>query len=314
MWPITTSQMKRLQIECTSFCNAYCPSCERAKYPYDDVIYNRPLNKHYITCDNIKTWLNFENYTELDQIHFCGNIDEPTLNPDILSILHYISEQTTDKTKIFLSTNGGTQNELFWKALSQIPKVITVFGIDGLEDTNHIYRKNVKWDKVLSNVTTYINHGGKGAWQFIVFEHNEHQVDVAKKYSQELGFLYFIEVNSRRPNYEVKEVSVPLRNSKSCIQCKATYDNQDLGIGFYIDVRGNVWPCCWMATTEIANAIAEKIGLKHGYYLAHNLHHDTLEDIVSSEFFTELYDKQESIDICNEKCKDETVDEFHWNI
>jgi hypothetical protein len=259
--------------------------------------------------------LNFKNYTELEQIHFCGNIDEPTLNPDILPILHHISEQISDKTKIFISTNGGTQNELFWKALAQIPKVITVFGIDGLENTNHIYRKNVKWAKVLSNVKTYIKHGGKGAWQFIVFEHNEHQVDEAEKYSQELGFSYFIEVNSRRSNHEVTEISVPSRNSKSCIQCKATYDNQDLGIGFFIDVRGNVWPCCWMATTEMANAIAEDIiGPKHGYYLDHNLHYETLEDIISGDFFAELYEKQDSIDICNEKCKDEMVDEFNWNI
>ena len=30
-------------------------------------------------------------------------------------------------------------------------KVKVVFGIDGLEDTNHLYRRNVKFEKVIAN-------------------------------------------------------------------------------------------------------------------------------------------------------------------
>lgn len=314
MWPISVSQMKRLQIESTSFCNAQCPSCERAKYPYENVIYSRPLNSHYITFDQIKQWFSFENYNNLDQIHLCGNIDEPTLNPDILSILNHISNNTIDSAKIFVSTNGGTKTNSFWQSLAKIPKVITIFGIDGLQDTNHIYRKNVRWSKLYENYTTYLNSGGIGAWQFIVFEHNEHQIEMARQKSIDEGFMTFIEVNSRRPNLKTPEVAVPKRKTKSCVQCKATYDNQDLGIGFYVDVRGNVWPCCWMATTEESNNIAKLIGHKHGNFLAHNLNYESLENIISGEFFTELFDLQNDIDICNNKCKQEIVDEFNWNL
>ena len=32
MWPLKIDQIKRLQLELTTFCNAKCPSCERAKY------------------------------------------------------------------------------------------------------------------------------------------------------------------------------------------------------------------------------------------------------------------------------------------
>lgn len=314
MWPINVLQMKRLQIESTSFCNAQCPSCERAKYPYDDLIYNRPLNTHYISLNQIKSWFSFKNYRNLDQIHFCGNIDEPTLNPDILSILEYISKNTIDSAKIFVSTNGGTKTVKFWQKLAKIPKVITVFGIDGLEDTNHVYRVNVKWEKLQRNYLTYLNSGGTGAWQFIVFEHNEHQIEEAREKSIKDGFLTFIEVNSRRSNLQTPEVKIDRRKSKSCIQCKATYDNKDLGIGFYIDVRGNVWPCCWMATTEESNNVAKLMGNKHGHFLAHNLNYDTLENIVSGEFFAELFDLQDNILLCNNKCKQEIVDEFNWNL
>ena len=56
MWPVTLHQMKRLQIECTSYCNAFCPSCEREKYPYENPIYNRPLNTHYLSIENFVEW------------------------------------------------------------------------------------------------------------------------------------------------------------------------------------------------------------------------------------------------------------------
>ena len=31
-----------------------------------------------------------------------------------------------------------------------------VWGIDGLEDTTHLYRRNVKWDKLQENFRAYI--------------------------------------------------------------------------------------------------------------------------------------------------------------
>jgi sulfatase maturation enzyme AslB (radical SAM superfamily) len=66
-----------------------------------------------------------------------------------------------------------------------------IFSIDGLEDTNHIYRRNVKWDKLISNVKSFINAGGVAEWDYLVFKHNEHQLEEAEKFSKELGFKFF---------------------------------------------------------------------------------------------------------------------------
>ena len=46
------------------------------------------------------------------------------------------------------------------------------FAIDGLEDTNHIYRRNTDWVKIVQNATAYIAAGGRAEWDFIVFAHN----------------------------------------------------------------------------------------------------------------------------------------------
>ena len=71
------------------------------------------------------------------------------------------------------------------------PKDYCVFSIDGLEDTNHLYRRNVKWEKVIENARSFITAGGKAHWDMLVFEHNKHQVDEAKSYANKLGFVWF---------------------------------------------------------------------------------------------------------------------------
>jgi hypothetical protein len=62
------------------------------------------------------------------------------------------------------------------------------FGIDGLEDTLHLYRKNVKYNKVIENAQAFIQAGGRAQWNFIVFKHNEHQVSAVTDLAKNLGF------------------------------------------------------------------------------------------------------------------------------
>ena len=52
-----------------------------------------------------------------------------------------------------------------------------VFSVDGLEDTNHIYRRGVKWEKLFANMKAYSETGAMGIWEFLIFDHNKHQVE-----------------------------------------------------------------------------------------------------------------------------------------
>ena len=61
-----------------------------------------------------------------------------------------------NKIKIEIHTNGGARNVEFWENLGKLSKIagkniLVIFSVDGLEDTNHIYRRNVKWDKLKEN-------------------------------------------------------------------------------------------------------------------------------------------------------------------
>jgi len=315
MWPLKLNQVRRLQLEITSFCNAKCPSCERAKYVnLPEFVYKKQLNSIEISLENLKKWLPLDKFDALMHIHLCGNIDEPTLHPELFDICKWFEDSLPEHVWIHISTNGGTRDKKFWKQMASLNRTLIIFGIDGLEDTNHIYRKNVKWKKLKENYTTYIIHGGTASWQFIIFEHNKHQEDIARNRSKQEGFVSFNTVYSSRENYEVKEVKKE-REKKSFVKCKATYFNYELEESFFIDVRGNVWPCCWMATNDVSNFdVVPKIGYQFGHFLSHNLNHDSLENIVSGDMFSYLWENLHRFDVCNQHCKENISDTFDWEI
>jgi hypothetical protein len=73
-----------------------------------------------------------------------------------------------------------------------------VFAIDGLRDTLAVYRRNVSFDKVVANASAFIDAGGKAEWDFLIFEHNEHQVESARAQAEALGFESFNPKRSAR--------------------------------------------------------------------------------------------------------------------
>ena len=77
-------------------------------------------------------------------------------------------------------------------------RLTVIWGIDGLEDTNHLYRVNVDWNRLQENWRAYISGGGKAKWQFIVFKWNQHQLDEVKRYSESEKFKGFNIIRSVR--------------------------------------------------------------------------------------------------------------------
>jgi MoaA/NifB/PqqE/SkfB family radical SAM enzyme len=308
-WPVKLDEITRLQIELTSFCNANCPSCERYNYHYDKSNpYSRDLNQNFISISNFQRWFNHA-FDDLQRIHFCGNIDEPTLNPDLLEICEYINEKYP-KVEIWIATNGGTKTKKFWQKLAKYNTTV-IFGIDGLSDTNHIYRKNVKWFKLEENFKTYIKYGGRAIWQFIVFEHNKHQLSQARKLSKQENFFAFNEKYSKRENREVTEIKKQNINN-STIKCKATYLNPELEKSFFIDVNGTVWPCCWMGSAYYSKMFYEFFDSDVNHVLENNLKFNTLNEIIEGDIFSRLWTNLSKFEICNIKCKRNEIDEDNW--
>jgi len=207
------SDIGRIQIELTNYCNAACPQCERhhlkqiSDIPIADryeghADFDLGLNNTSIPLKQIQETFIKGRWKHLDDIHFCGNVDEPVINPEIIEIIKYM-DTLAPNIKMWIATNGGTRSKNFWKKLGNLShrmggRLTVVWGIDGLEDTNHLYRVNVDWNRLQENWRAYISGGGKAKWQFIVFKWNQHQLDEVKRYSESEKFKGFNIIRSVR--------------------------------------------------------------------------------------------------------------------
>ena len=125
----------------------------------------------------------------LRQIFLCGSYGDPILHPDMLDILYHFRQHNPD-IWLYIHTNGGLHDEDYWRSVGHVigTQGQIDFGIDGLEDTLDIYRRGVDYKTVIRNARAFISAGGRAQWNFIVFRHNQHQINRVQKLSDEYGF------------------------------------------------------------------------------------------------------------------------------
>ena len=182
----TLDSVDEYQLEITTYCNAACPQCPRnlggaGINPY------MPLT--HLPRDTIDHAFTDKVCQDLRQVFFCGSYGDPIMHPEFLNILRdFRSKNPT--LWLYIHTNGGVHDTGYWKEIASIMAGYGQidFGIDGLEDTLHLYRRNVKYSKVIENAQAFISAGGRAQWNFIVFRHNEHQVKEVLAQGKKLGF------------------------------------------------------------------------------------------------------------------------------
>jgi MoaA/NifB/PqqE/SkfB family radical SAM enzyme len=232
-----------LHIELTTFCNAACPSCIRTVE-----IKEKNSNFSLLHLD-IKKIYDIEKtiLKNLKKIQLCGTYGDPILHPHFFKFIDWFIENTT--AIIEISTNGQPHKSEWWKKLAEKlnGRGYVIFGLDGLEDTHAIYRRNTDFNKIIHNATNFINVGGRAWWQYIPFKHNEHQIIKAKKLSQKLKFeKFFLKDERMNKGFEPWSHRRVIFNSEQslekiserCLFSKGTV---------YMEANGNFRPCCYMA-------------------------------------------------------------------
>lgn len=190
-------ELKQIHIELTNACNAACPMCVR--FYHNSTLIRPDLKLNQITLDKFKKYFPPHIIKQCKLFLLCGVHGDPIMAKDVYEICKYIEENSTSKTALQMHTNGGVRDIEWWNKLGELfskrsKKNVwrVIFSIDGLEDTNHIYRRNVNWKKLMDNAQTYIDAGGVAIWEYLIFKHNEHQLELAEKTALELGFKKFI--------------------------------------------------------------------------------------------------------------------------
>lgn len=238
-------KLKVLHLEPTDVCQAACPLCARETDPEF-----RKDCKHHLRIEQIQQHFSDRVLSGLDKMFMCGNYGDPAAGYYTLDIYNYF-RKLNPNIVLGMNTNGAVQSTFFWHALGKLfnqPQDYCVFSIDGLEDSNQVYRRNVNWEKLMSNVQAFIAAGGSAQWDMLVYRHNQHQVDACEKLARELGFKWFRAKVSKREF--IKGLETPVGWNLPAIvpgkiDCHAIKEKSA-----YIDAQGRLSPCCWQGSRQ----------------------------------------------------------------
>lgn len=192
----TYNEIRKIHLEITQACQASCPMCDRN-------MNGGALNPHMsgaeLSLEDCEHIFESKFISQLNTMYMCGNLGDPIVAKDTLEVFEYFRKANPNMW-LSMNTNAGARDSNWWKELAKIfgKNGAVIFSVDGLEDTNHIYRQGVDWKRVENSMESFIEAGGKARWDFLVFEHNQHQVEEAERMSKLMGFDKFVAKKSGR--------------------------------------------------------------------------------------------------------------------
>jgi molybdenum cofactor biosynthesis enzyme MoaA len=166
-----------LELNITNYCQAKCRTCRRTVTDTGETV----------------PWLVLKHMSdqELDHIvsktmglnmtyDLCGEYGDPMMHPNIQKII----DKLTSIGSVSINTNGGLRNEKFYSTNAKNRRLKITWSIDGLDhDTNWKYREGVNWQRAMDNMTAWFHHGGKGRWEYLMFDWNKDQIPLAKTFA-----------------------------------------------------------------------------------------------------------------------------------
>ena len=244
--------MVSFHIEPTSKCTLECPLCDRTWF-YETF---KRRNLHEINIDHLVDFVGPN-----ADIYMCGNNGDPIYHSKFLKLCERLK---ANNCKISITTNGSAKTKKWWQKLNDILDQYDtiIFSIDGLEDTNHLYRKNAKWKSIMDAVNVLQKRRCKMNWKFIVFKHNQHQIKDAKELSTKLQFDHFRLEHSDRwlgkkelmpdrefvDTYYQHQQQVLIDPNYNADMKPFCLVNDKPSRNLYIDAEGDFYPCCWLGT------------------------------------------------------------------
>jgi len=306
----SSKTLEWIDIELTSFCNIKCKGCFRVISKEADKI----LNKSYIDIDVIRKRFQKEMFPSIKIINFCGSVDEPCSHPQFFEIIKHFADWDCH---INIATNGSLRTVKWWTELASVlPKSHkVVWGIDGSDELSEEYREGSSFKKVQQNYRAFIAAGGRANWQFISFEHNEHQLETARQIAKDEGFIEFKTIIShRKDSGGIKHKKAEVQESP-CISCK--YSNQKR---IFVNHMGNVIPCCHLNSKMLEFAVNpkpkdrfEEILVEEDYMNDINLANVSLDEAMNGKVWTEIQNSwtaDNRISKCVSTCKENNRDKF----
>jgi MoaA/NifB/PqqE/SkfB family radical SAM enzyme len=322
-------------IEISSKCTLRCPRCARQEVP--DSLVNTELDLKFFKKNFTPEFV----LNHVEKITFCGDDGDPIYAHDLIPVIRYIKSVKPVEI-VIVTNGSHKKPAWWQELGSVLNEQDTVhFSIDGYNnESNNLYRVNSDFDSITAGIRELKTSSAcRLVWAAIAFKFNELYINSMENLARQLDMDAFQLTKSTKfgtvyPSYGEND---PLEPSKKFIssshrferdvvvlslrglnnQVNATNlrlyrsDREINGVrplceignkGLYIDARGRLFPCCWVANRYAHNSEWKAIATKF------DLNVRTLTDAVTDDFWLttfQNYGWQE----CQTKCAASRVNE-----
>lgn len=300
---------KKYEIELTSACNAGCPACKRTIL----IDKGEKFAIETLTYDDIVDIFQDVNMFGA-KVKFCGVLGDPIANKDLFDITEFfVVEKGVGEIEV--STNAGLKTADWWKRYGEISKrsrgVLQVhFAIDGF--TRNDYRVNVGLEKAMENMEAYVAAGGSAIWQYIIFDYNKHEVDLARQKAKDLGIGFATRTAWRndstpKEKAEIQKKAVERTYEQPHIDCQHMKS-----VEIYVGANKTVWPCCYLYDEYVTKGLPQSkvFSLKEQSLV------DILDDPWFNGYIEQTFDKDhpQNMPRCWKSCGDKGIRKNQKNV
>ncbi len=214
-------------IDITNICNLHCYHCPTGKK-----LYGRKPG--YMEITQLKKFLDeVGKYLYLAHLYSWG---EPLLHPRAPEMIELVKSY---KVSTLISTNLNTKNKNLLEQICETGIDYLTLSIDGSsQEVYSKYRIGGNLDLVLENIAYIVNYKKKKKlfspiieWQFLVFDHNRHEVETARQMAKKLG----VDIFNAKPGIVPKDFHKGWGN---CRQCPFLWNS------IALQTDGGVTACC----------------------------------------------------------------------
>ena len=322
-------------IEISSKCTLRCPRCARQEVP--DTLVNTELDLAFFKRNFTEEFIR----KNVEKITFCGDDGDPIYAHDLIPVIGYIKSVKPVEI-VIITNGSHKKPEWWRELGSVLTEQDTVhFSIDGYDNvSNNLYRVNSDFvSAILAIETLRSSSKCRLVWAAIAFKFNEGHIDYMQLLAAKLEMDAFQLTKSTKfgsfyPSYPKDD---PLEPSKKFVSGSHRFERDVIllsqrglntavsptnislyksvaetnGVkplckignkGLYIDARGRLFPCCWVANRYSHNAEWQDLANQF------NLHNRTLSDVVTDKFWETKFKTFEWQE-CQTKCATVRVDE-----
>ncbi len=258
-----TTHFDYLYVEPSTFCAVKCPRCPRTYSP-------NSFKLSHLNLQEFENFISSPLWENIKTIEFGGNYGDPIFHPRLSELVNISREQHPEVEQIIHTSGNQRPNwwEQFLPNINKQDKVL--FSIDGLEDTNHLYRVGSNWAWI-EKAVLLASQKATTFWKFIVFRHNQHQIIDAIKKAKDLGVSQFILTKSGLFNgdwNDERQIDPMAPDSKWIARGnsikKVFQPKCQTSSRHYLSADGQYSPCCWIEfSRNYSQSISERQSLSH---------------------------------------------------